>query len=358
MRRKDSVDALRTKIDQVDIRIVELLNQRATLAQKIGHLKGLDEDDMYVATRERAVLQRVARVGKGPLEPEAIRAVYREVLSACRSMEVAMTVAYLGPEATFTHMAAQQHFGSSVKFLGAPTIAEVFNEVSQRRADYGVVPIENSTEGVVTHTLDLLVDSESKICAEVSVDIELHLLSRSGKPKDITRILSHPHALAQCRGWLSSHYPHASIEEVASTAQAAKTALSDSAVAAVASPLARSVYGLELVYGGIADNANNITRFFVIGDKEQEPTGEDKTTVVCSVKDEVGVLHRMLAPFSRNKINLTKIESRPSKRKPWEYFFFLDFNGHVADPVVNRVLARLRERCNFLKVLGSYPKSL
>jgi len=336
LRRKDSVDALRTKIDQVDIRIVELLNQRATLAQKIGHLKGLEEDDMYVATRERAVLQRVARVGNGPLAPEAIRAVYREVLSACRSMEVAMRVAYLGPEATFTHMAAQQHFGSSVKFLGAPTIAEVFNEVSQRRADYGVVPIENSTEGVVT----------------------LHLLSRSGKPKDITRILSHPHALAQCRGWLSSHYPNASIEEVASTAQAAMTALSDRAVAAVASPLARSVYGLELVYGGIADNANNITRFFVIGDKEQEPTGEDKTTVVFSVKDEVGVLHRMLAPFSRNKINLTKIESRPSKRKPWEYLFFLDFNGHVADPVVSRVLARLRERCNFLKVLGSYPKSL
>lgn len=358
MRRKDSVDALREKIDQVDARIVELLNQRATFAQKIGHLKHLDQSDMYVATRERAVLQRIARAGQGPLSPEAIQAVYREILSACRAMETVMTVAYLGPEATFTHMAARQFFGSSVDFLGAPTIAEVFNEVTQGRADYGVVPIENSTEGVVTHTLDLLVDSESKICAEVSVDIELHLLSRTGKPTDIARILSHPHALAQCRRWIATHYPTACIEEVASTAQAAKTALSDATVAAVASPLARQVYGLELVHGGIADNANNITRFFVIGHKEQEPTGEDKTTVVFSVKDEVGVLQHMLAPFSRNKINLTKIESRPSKRKPWEYFFFLDFNGHVADPVVNRVLTRLRERCNFLKVLGSYPSSL
>ena len=358
MQRKDPVDALRKKIDQVDTRIVDLLNQRATFAQKIGHVKNLENRSIYVATRERAVLQRLSNLSPGPLPAQAIRAVYREILSACRSIEAPMTVAYLGPEATFTHMAAQQQFGSSVKFLPAPTIAEVFNEVSQGRVDYGVVPIENSTEGVVTHTLDLLVDSESRICAEVRVDIELHLLSRSGRPKDVARILSHPHALAQCRRWLSSHYPNAPVEEVTSTAQAAKTALSNRSVAAVSSPLAKDVYGLALVHAGIADNANNITRFFVIGDKKQEPTGEDKTTVVFSVKDEVGVLHRMLAPFSRSKINLTKIESRPSKRKAWEYLFFLDFNGHVEEPTVAHALKKLGENCNFLKVLGSYPCSL
>jgi chorismate mutase / prephenate dehydratase len=184
--RRDPVDALRKKIDQLDIRIVGLLNQRATFAQKIGHIKNLGKRDIYVATRERAVLQQLSRVSPGPLPPKAIRAVYREILSACRSIEAPMTVAYLGPEATFTHMAARQQFGSSVKFLPVPTIAEVFNEVAQGRAHYGVVPIENSTEGVVTHTLDLLVESESGICAEVSIDIELHLLSRSGNAKDVT----------------------------------------------------------------------------------------------------------------------------------------------------------------------------
>lgn len=355
MSRKETVDALRKKIDQVDGKIVELLSQRAVLARKIGQQKNLGNEQVYVPSREKEIFQRVSELNPGPLSAQALHAIYREILSASRSLEGSIKVAYFGPEATFTHLAARQKFGSSATFVPAAGIPEVFQEVSQGRADYGVVPIENSTEGVVTHTLDMLVETDVRICAEASLEIHLFLLSRSGRVEEIQRVVSHPQALAQCRRWLASHLPGVRVSEVASTAQAAQMAAADPNLAAVASSLAKELYNLQAVAVNIEDQANNITRFLVIGDHQAQPTGDDKTSLVFSVKDEVGILHRMLEPFARNRINLTKIESRPLKHKPWEYLFFLDLEGHIEEPRIQRAMKKLQKRCLFIKVLGSYP---
>lgn len=355
LRRLPSVDACRKKIDQVDEKIIELLNQRARLAQEIGSAKNLRNEEVYVPSREKSILQRVSRLNQGPLTKQSIISIYREILSASRSVEAPIKVAYLGPEATFTHMAARERFGLSSSFIPAGSIAEVFQDVGQGRADYGVVPIENSTEGVVAHTLDMLVEANGAICAEVFLEIHHNLLSRSGRPEQIQRIVSHPQALAQCRGWLTSHYSKIPTAEVTSTAQAAQMAAQDSSLAAVASFLAKEIYGLEIVEENIEDQTNNITRFFVIGNQLSPPSGDDKTSLVFSVKDEVGILHRMLDPFAKNKVNLTKIESRPLKKKAWEYLFFLDFNGHREEPKVQMALKQLEKKCIFVKVLGSYP---
>jgi len=356
--RKESVDGLRKKIDQADGKIVELLNQRASLARKIGLKKSLGKEEVYVPSREKEIHQRVSDLNRGPLSGQALRSIYREILSASRSLEASLKIAYFGPEATFTHMAAREKFGSSATFIPLASIPDVFQEVGQGRADYGVVPIENSTEGVVTHTLDMLVEADVRICAEASLEIHLYLLSRSGRAGDIQRIVSHPHALAQCRRWLSNHFATVRVDEAASTAQAAQMAAADPELAAVASRLAKELYELQVVEENIEDQANNITRFFVIGERQPRPSGDDKTSIVFSVKDEVGVLHRMLDPFAKNRINLTKIESRPLKHKPWEYLFFLDLQGHIEEPRIQRAIKKLERNCLFIKVLGSYPCAL
>ncbi len=355
MSRKESVDALRKKIDQVDEKIVELLNERASLAQKVGRTKDLDKEEIYVPSRERQIFQKITSLNRGPLPEQAIRSIYREVLSASRSLEAPIKVAYLGPEATFTHMAARERFGSSAIFASQASIADVFQEVGQGRADYGVVPIENSTEGGVAPTFDMLVDADVKICAEVSLEIHLYLLSRSGRPEDIQRIVSHPQALAQCRRWLAGHFSEVKLDEVASTAQAAMVAAQENGVAAIASGLAKDFYDLAVVQACIEDFSNNFTRFLVIGNQQARRSGDDKTSIVFSVKDEVGILYRMLEPFAKNRINLTKIESRPLKDKPWEYLFFIDFKGHMEEPRIQRAIKRLEKKCAFIKVLGSYP---
>lgn len=358
MSRKESVDGLRKKIDQADGKIVELLNQRASLARKIGLNKSLGKEEVYVPGREKEIYQRVSDLNRGPLSGPALHSIYREILSASRSLEASLKIAYFGPEATFTHMAAREKFGSSATFIPLASIPDVFQEVGQGRADYGVVPIENSTEGVVTHTLDMLVEADVRICAEASLEIHLYLLSRSGRAEDIQRIVSHPHALAQCRRWLSNHFPAVRVDEAASTAQAAQMAAADPELAAVASRLAKELYELQAVEENIEDQANNITRFLVIGERQPRPSGDDKTSIVFSVKDEVGVLHRMLDPFAKNRINLTKIESRPLKHKPWEYLFFLDLEGHIKEPRIQRAIKKLERSCLFIKVLGSYPCAL
>ncbi|MBI2988834.1 MAG: prephenate dehydratase [Deltaproteobacteria bacterium] len=358
MSRKESVDALRKKIDQLDEKIVELLNERASLARKIGRQKSLREEEVYVPSREKEIFHRVSDLNRGPLPKQALHSIYREILSASRSLEAAVKIAYFGPEATFTHMAAREKFGSSATFIPAASIPDVFQEVSQGRADYGVVPIENSTEGVVTHTLDMLVEADVRICAEASLEIHLYLLSRCARAEDIRRIVSHPQALAQCRRWISNHFPTVKVEEVASTAQAAQMAAADGSLAAVASSLAGELYGLQVIEDKIEDHTNNITRFLVIGDQQPRASGDDKTAIVFSVKDEVGILHRMLEPFAKNRINLTKIESRPLKHKPWEYLFFLDLEGHIEEPRIQRAIKKLERRCLFIKVLGSYPRGV
>jgi chorismate mutase/prephenate dehydratase len=304
--RRETLDALRKKIDQVDEKIVEFLNERACLAQRIGQSKNLKRKKVYVPSREKAVIQRVCGLSRGPLSDQAIRSIYREILSASRSLEASIRVAYLGPEATFTHAAARDRFGSSATFLPLASITDVFREVSCGRASYGVVPIENSTEGVVNHTLDMLVEEDVGICAEVFLEIHLCLLSRSGRLDQVKRIVSHPQALAQCRHWLEGRFSHVRVDEVASTAQAAKMAVHNPNVAAIAGGLAKEFYGLEMLERNIEDHANNITRFLVIGDAGSEPSGGDKTSIVFSVKDEVGVLHHMLDPFAKNGVNLTR----------------------------------------------------
>lgn len=355
MRRNESVDALRQKIDQIDAKVVNLLNDRASLAQRIGRSKSLNSQEVYVPHREKEVLQRVSELNRGPLSAHALSAVFREIISGCRALEAPLNVSFFGAAATYTHLAAREKFGASASLHPTTSIAEVFQEVTQGRVGYGVVPIENSTEGVVAHTLDSLVDSDLKICAEIFLDIHHNLLSRSGKQADVRRIISHPQALAQCRGWLTDKFPAIPVEEVASTAHAAIRAAEDGTLAAISSAMAKEVYDLKVVAANIEDQSTNITRFLVIGKTTSTPSGDDKTSVVFSVRDKPGVLHRMLQPFARSRINLTKIESRPIKNKPWEYMFFLDLRGHREQIAVSRAIAGLEKNCLFLKILGSYP---
>jgi chorismate mutase / prephenate dehydratase len=353
--RNESVDVLRKKIDQIDEKVVALLNDRASLAQKIGRHKSQNHQDIYVPHREKQILQRLSRLSQGPLPEHSIRAIFREVVSACRSVEAPLKVAFFGAEATYSHLAAREKFGSTVTLLPTASISEVFGEVSQKRVSFGVVPIENSTEGVVAHTLDVIVDSELKICAEIYLVIHHHLLSRTGRAQDLKRIVSHPQALAQCRLWLTRHFPDAKLDEVASTAHAAMIAADDESAGAISSALAKEVYDLQLIAANIEDHSSNITRFLVIGDQDTVPSGADKTSLVFSAKDKPGVLHRMLQPFARGRINLTKIESRPIKNKPWEYMFFIDFKGHQKESRIRRAIQTLESSADFLKILGSYP---
>jgi chorismate mutase / prephenate dehydratase len=353
--RKESVDALRKKIDQIDDKVVALLNDRASLAARIGHSKKQNNEAVYVPSREQQILQRVCRLSRGPLSEQAIRAIFREVIGVCRSLESPLRIAFFGAEASYSHLAAREKFGSAATFLPTASISEVFQEVEQGRVSFGVVPIENSTEGVVAHTLDLLVESDLRICAEVFLDIHHHLLVQNDHAADISKIVSHPQALAQCRRWLAGHFPNAELEEVASTAHAAMMAAKNPQVAAVASTLAREIYDLQVVAENIEDQTHNSTRFLVIGRNASRPSGDDKTSLVFSVQDRPGILHRMLQPLAKSRINLTKIESRPLKNKPWEYMFFIDFKGHQEESAIKRAIKKLEKSCIFLKVLGSYP---
>lgn len=355
MSRKESVDALRKKIDQIDAKIVGLLNDRAYLAQTIGHRKSLTNQEVYVPSREQAILDRVSQLSRGPLSEQTIRSVFREVIAACRDIESPLKIAFFGAPATYSHLAAREKFGSAVTLLPTASISEVFQEVRQGRVSFGVVPIENSTEGAVTHTLDLLVDSDLQICAEIFLVIHHNLLSRSGRAEEVQKIISHSQALAQCRHWIAGHFPSVPIEEVASTAHASKMAAEDAALGAISSSLAREVYNLQFIAENIEDQSHNITRFLVIGNKDSQPSKNDKTSLVFSVKDQPGVLYRMLEPFAKSRINLSKIESRPIKNKPWEYIFFLDLNGHKEEPRVKKAIKDLEKNCVFLKILGSYP---
>ncbi len=355
MSRNESVDALRKKIDQIDEKIVVLLNDRASLAKRIGSTKSLNSQEIYVPGREQEVLSRVAQLNHGPLSELAIRSVFREIISGCRVLEAPLKVAFFGAEASFTHLAAREQFGSSVSLLPTASIGEVFREVSQRNVSFGVVPIENSTEGVIAHTLDLLVESELRICAEIFLEIHQNLLSRTGRSGDIQKIISHPQPLAQCRRWLAAHFPNIKLEEVTSTAHAAMMAAADETLAAISSAMAKEVYNLRVIAANIEDESSNMTRFLVIGSTETKPSGNDKTSLVFSVKDRPGILHRMLQPFARSRINLTKIESRPIKNKPWEYLFFIDCRGHKEEPRIKRSIKTLERSCDFLKILGSYP---
>jgi chorismate mutase/prephenate dehydratase len=288
---------------------------------------------------------------------EQLRAIYREIMSSALALEKTMTIAYLGPEATFTHQAAIRRFGSSLRYASQKTIADVFTEVAKNRADYGVVPVENSTEGVVTHTLDMFVDSDLKIVSQIVLPIQYCLAGNCSGLKNIKRLHVHPQALAQCRRWVQQNLSGAEILETSSNARSAELAAKDRTAAAVTGILAAEKYGLQILEQDIQDNAANATRFLVLGRQCSPPTGDDRTSLMVSVSDKVGALHEAIAAFRRYKINMTKIESRPSKRKAWEYFFFIDCDGHAQEKKVAGAIQHLGKHCNFVKILGSYPNT-
>ncbi len=347
----------RKEIDRIDDEILRLLNERSKSVIEIGKLKKQKDADanLHTPAREAAIIDRLMRQSRGPFPTEAIRSVYREIMSASLSLEGPQKVAYLGPRATFTHMACMQKFGSSAQYVPVNSIKDVFSEVERGRAHFGVVPIENTTEGVVNYTLDMFIDSNLLIYGEVLQEVSHHLLSKSGVVDEMTKIYSHPHAIAQCRNWLETNLPHVLVSEVASTARAAEICADDPSAGAIASELAAQLYGLKVIESRIEDNMNNFTRFLVLSQKPPERTGKDKTSLMLSVKDKVGALYDLLRPFASHGLNMTKIESRPSRRKAWEYIFFVDVEGHMEEERVKKAIEEIKGRCLFMKVLGSYP---
>lgn len=346
----------RKAIDKLDAEIVRLLNERTKHVLEIGDIKRKAGEEIYAPHREQAVLDRICKMNEGPITNASLRAVYREIMSGALFLEKSMIIAFLGPEATFTHEAAIRRFGSSLQYSPQNSIADVFTEVSKHRADYGVVPVENSTEGVVTHTLDMFAESNLKIVAQIILPIQQCLVTRT-KPSAIQKFYVHPQTLAQCRAWLHKNFPSVEIIETSSNSRSVEFASREKNSAAIAGVLAAEKYNVPVLEQGIQDNTVNATRFLVLGRLCSPPTGKDRTSLMLSIKDEVGALHGALAPFRKYKLNMTKIESRPSKRKAWEYFFFVDCDGHMKDKKVGKAITDLEEVCNFVKILGSYPNA-
>lgn len=351
-----SLKQLRKKIDHIDEEILNLLNQRALEVIKVSKLKKKKKIGTYSPDREANMISRLKKINKGPFSAQDVKDVFREILSICRAQRATMKIAYLGPEATFTHIAAIKKFGKSLDYVECSNIADVFTEVERGRADYGVVPIENSTEGAVSHTLDMFIDSELKICSEMYLPIQHNLLSKHGKISVVKRVYSYEQVFAQCRRWLEKNLPNAKLIPCASTTQAAMLVTSGKDRAAIASKVAADEYKLKVLARSIEDSAHNITRFLIIGGQEVALTKNDKTSIVFSMKDKAGALHDVLVPFKKSNINLIKIESRPSKKKPWKYYFFVDMEGHKNSPCVQKALKALGKECLFVKILGSYPK--
>jgi chorismate mutase/prephenate dehydratase len=353
-----SIPEHRKAIDKLDARIVRLLNERTRHALAIGGIKLKAGEEIYAPHREHAVFQRVCRLNAGPMTNDQFRAIYREIMSSALALEKTMTIAYLGPEAAFTHQAAIQKFGASLRYAPQKTIADVFTGVGNNRADYGVVPVENSTEGVVTHTLDMFVDSDLKIVSQIILPMQQCLMIPPGGTRaKIRKLYVQPQSLAQCRIWIQNHLPRVEIIETPSNARSAELARTEKNSAAIAGIIAARKYGLDVLEQDIQDNAANAARFLVLGRQCSPPTGNDRTSLMVGVADKTGALHRAIAAFRRCQINLTKIESRPGKRKARECFLFIDCDGHVQDRKVARAVALLeREGCR-VKVLGSYPNT-
>ncbi len=351
------MDELRKRIDAIDAHVVELLNERTKAALEIGKHKSEEGGEVYVPAREKAVLDRVAGLSDGPLGAHAVQSIYREIMSASLALQQTMRVAYLGPASTFTHLAARSRFGASVEYLACDSIMDVFRSVEKESCAYGVVPVENSTEGAVTHTLDQFVDTNLKICSEIMLPVS-HNLMASVPKEQIKKIYSHPQVLAQCRQWLQREMPGIELITAGSTARSAEMAKGEEGAGALASELAAELYGLDVLEREVQDLSANTTRFLVIARKCSVSTGDDKTSVLFSVHHESGALHSTLESFKKYGVNMMKIESRPSRAKAWEYYFYVDLDGHTDDENVQRALEDVAEHCAFMKVLGSYPKAL
>jgi len=350
-----SLGNLRKKIDTIDNELLNLLNKRTQEVIKVISLKKKSNLSVFSSEREASILKRLKKLNKGPLAYTDAELIFKEIFSVCRYLRSKIKVVYLGPQGTFTHLAAIKKFGKKVDYVDAESINEVFECVAKGEVDYGVVPIENSIEGVINYTLDMLFESDLKVCSEITLNIAHSLLTNHPK-NNVRRIYSNPQVFAQCRRWLARKFPRAELIPIASTAQAARQSKKDRYGACIGNRILASLYDLKVVSSGIEDSSYNITRFLVIARHEGLPSGDDKTSVLFSIKDRVGALYDALSFFKRRGINLTKIESRPSKRKAWEYYFFVDFEGHSQDKNVCKVLKELQDVCSFIKILGSYPK--
>lgn len=351
-----NLDDIRKHIDEIDGNLLDLLSDRADLVHQVGEVKKRDGLQIYAPEREEALLRRLIERNKGRLPEKSIRAIYREIMSAALALEDDLKIAYLGPEGTWTHQAAIKKFGHSVAYSSQPNFAEVFDQVTRRQADYGVVPIENSTEGAVSHTLDLFVDSPLQICAQILLRIENGLMASIPR-EQIKTLYSHPQVFGQCRNWILRNFPEADLVEVSSTTRAAQLARDNAAqgAAALGGALAAEMNGLTMLESSIQDRATNTTRFLVIGEKTCPPTGKDRTSILFAIHDRPGSLVRALQAFDQFQINMSKIESRPSKRKDWEYVFYVDLSGHCDDPELKNAIEELEKHCSMVKLLGSYP---
>jgi chorismate mutase/prephenate dehydratase len=347
---------LRERIDQINHTLVDLLSERAQIALEIGRLKHANGTPIHQPARERAVLESVTRHNSGPLTNAHLERIFTEIISACMALEQTIRIAYLGPEHTYSHEAARGRFGGSATFVSEPSIAGVFQAVETGRADYGVVPVENSTEGSVGLTLDLMIDTPAVIVGEILLPIRHALMSREGNPAGFRRILSHQQSLGQCRNYLATNYPHCDLEAVASNALAAQRAAEDPECAAICSAAAAPTYRLKIIAENIQDVAHNVTRFLVLGRQPAGRSGADKTSLMFALPERAGVLHGALARFAREKINMTMIQSRPQRQRPWAYLFFVDLGGHREDDPLKSALKALERQALFLKVLGSYPE--
>jgi chorismate mutase/prephenate dehydratase len=352
----DEIRSLRDRIDAVDDQLLALMNERADLARRIGALKG--DGPVYRPEREAQVLQRVMAGNPGPLPAEAVVHLFTEVISACRSLEESMAVAFLGPRGTFSEEAAVKRFGGLVQGVPCGSIDEVFRQVEARQVSFGVVPVENSTDGAVGRTLDLLLATAAKVCGEVLLPVHQCLMSRASERHAIARVYAHSQSLGQCHEWLNQHLPRAERVPMVSNAEAARQASQEDAAAAVGGRAAAALYALNLLAENIEDNPNNTTRFVVIGHLDVPPCGRDKTSLVMSALNRPGAMHALLEPLARHGVSMTRMESRPSRTGMWEYVFFVDIEGHQRDPAVAAALQELGERASFLKILGSYPAAV
>ena len=364
------LERIRGEIDRIDRQLQELLNRRAECAQQVAEVKkaelsgaGPQPDGsgaaFYRPEREAQVLRRVMQRNSGPLPAAEVAHIFREIMSACLALEKPMTIAFLGPEGTFTQAAAIKHFGHAVQSRPLATIGAVFDAVESGEADYGVVPVENSTEGMVTHTLDSFIKSSLKICGEVELPIRLHLLGAPGcRVEKLRRICAHQQALAQSRNWLEKNWPDIEQQPTSSNGEAARLAAADVSVAAVAGDMACDTYGLVRLASNIQDYAANTTRFLVVGREQVRPSGSDKTSIIVSTRNKPGALFRLLEPFQREQLMLTRIDTRPSRSETWTYLFFMEFEGHQEDPKVAAVLRELEEQTVMMKILGSYPQAV
>lgn len=361
MNEQEQLKTIRERIDSIDTDLMRLVSERANCAQTVAQIKRAvgSGEDFYRPEREAQVLRHVKESNPGPLEGETLAHIFREIMSACLALEAPLKVAFLGPEGTYTHAAVLKHFGQQVQQAPMASLGEVFREVEAATCHYGVVPIENSTEGMVNHTLDLFVQSPLHVCGEVLLRIHHHLLSQEAGIESIRRVYAHQQALAQCRRWLDINLPHAERISLSSNAEAAKRAMQETGAAAIAGDTAASLYGLAALKRNIEDHPDNTTRFLVIGRQAMiPPSGMDKTSVLVSTSNRPGALHRLLTPLAHNGVSMSRIESRPSRCVNWEYVYFLDIEGHSEEARIKQALAGLRQESELFRILGAYPRAV